>query len=56
VLWNLIIVAPAAWAAARSPAHGLALCLAVYAASTLAWWGGKRACLAQVRRRAHAVA
>ena len=56
MLWNLIIVAPAGWGAMHRPAHGAALCIAVYVAGAIAWVAGKRACLARVRRRAHALA
>ncbi len=54
VLWNLIIVAPAAWAAVRWPVYGLLLCVAVYAVSAVAWWYGKRACLHAMRGARHA--
>ncbi len=54
VLWNLIIVAPAAWAAARWSAYGLVLCAAVYALSAATWWFGKRACLHAMRDARHA--
>jgi len=54
VLWNLIIVAPAAWAAVRWPAYGLVMCIAVYATSAGVWWCGKRACLHAMRGTRHA--
>ena len=56
VLWNLIIVAPAAWAAVRWPAYGIAFCVGIYALSALVWWCGKRACLSAVRSDRHVAA
>lgn len=50
VIWNLVIVAPLAWLAAREPAHGLWFCVAAYAAGAVAWFAGKRACLAAMRK------
>lgn len=50
LLWNLVVVAPLAWLAARWPAHGVALAVAAYAAGALAWWLGKRACVASLNR------
>lgn len=49
VLWNLIIAAPATWAAARWPAYVFTLCVAVYAFGSALWWYGKRACLTKIR-------
>ena len=49
LLWNLIIAAPAAWAALHWPAFGLAVCAAVYAFACVVWCAGKRACLTAVR-------
>lgn len=49
LLWNLIIAAPAAWAALSWPAYGPLLCAAVYASACVAWCIGKRACLAAVQ-------
>jgi UDP-N-acetylmuramyl pentapeptide phosphotransferase/UDP-N-acetylglucosamine-1-phosphate transferase len=49
MLWNLIIVTPAAWMSVHRPGNGLVSCIAVYAASALAWWCGKRACLQTIR-------
>lgn len=48
--WNLIIAAPAAWAATRWPASAPALCAAVCACGAIAWWIGKRVCFDTVRR------
>lgn len=56
MLWNLIIVAPAAWAATRWPQYGMLPCVAVYALSCTVWFAGKRACLASARRSACDVA
>jgi Fuc2NAc and GlcNAc transferase len=56
VLWNLIIVAPAAWIAAHWPAYGFAVCIAVYVLGALVWWCGKRVCLRAIRSNRHAVA
>lgn len=49
LLWNLIIAAPAAWAAVHWPALGPMLCAVVFASAAVAWCVGKRACLANVR-------
>lgn len=49
LLWNLIIAAPATWAALHWPGFGPLLCAAVYAFAGATWWTGKRACLAAVR-------
>ena len=49
LLWNLIITAPAAWAALHWPAFGLALCAAVHVFACVVWYAGKRACLIAVR-------
>lgn len=49
LLWNLIIVAPAAWAALRWPDFGPWLCAAAYACACAAWFTGKRMCFAAVR-------
>ncbi len=55
--WNLVIVAPLAWAAARWPALGVWFCIAAYAAAAIMWHFGKRACLVAARREAvHEVA
>lgn len=51
VIWNLAIVAPLAWLAARWPARGAYCFIAAYAAAVVAWHVGKRACLASARRR-----
>ena len=52
VIWNLAVVAPLAWFAARWPAHGWWLCVVAWALAAMAWHSGKRACLAAVRQRA----
>ena len=49
LLWNLIIAAPAAWAALHWPAFGPLLCAIAYAFAGAVWCTGKRACLAAVR-------
>ena len=51
VIWNLAIVAPLAWLAARWPARGLPCFIVAYVAAIVAWHVGKRACLASARRR-----
>ena len=51
VIWNLAIVAPLAWLAARWPARGAHCFIAAYVAAIVAWHVGKRACLASARRR-----
>lgn len=56
LLWNLIIAAPAAWAALHSPAFGPLLCAAVYAFACAAWWMGKRICLNKIRNQSRVVA
>ena len=56
MLWNLIIAAPAAWAAARWPEHGFVLAVATYALACATWCAGKRACLAAARSRKHVLA
>lgn len=56
VSWNLIVVAPAMWAAVRHPEHGLVFCVAVYALGAVVWFCGKRACLSRTRRSNRAVA
>ncbi|MGH8213185.1 MAG: MraY family glycosyltransferase [Rhodanobacteraceae bacterium] len=56
VLWNLIIVAPAAWMAVQWPAHGLVVCIVVSALSAAMWWCGKRICLRAIRSNRHVVA
>ncbi|MGH8151344.1 MAG: MraY family glycosyltransferase [Rhodanobacteraceae bacterium] len=50
MIWNLAVVAPAAWAAVRWPAHGAWCCIAAYVAALAAWHVGKRACLMSARR------
>lgn len=50
VIWNLVIVAPLAWLAAIHPAHGAWFCVAAYGAGAIAWFAGKRVCLATVRK------
>ena len=49
LLWNLIIAAPAAWAALHWPASGPLLCAAVYVFAAATWIIGKRTCLANLR-------
>jgi Fuc2NAc and GlcNAc transferase len=49
LLWNLIIVAPATWAALHWPDSGLWLCAAVYVSACAVWFTGKRMCLAAIR-------
>lgn len=49
LLWNLVVVAPLAWLAAISPAHGAACFALAYAAAAAVWFAGKRACLAVAR-------
>ena len=49
--WNLAIVAPLAWLAARWPARGAWCCLAAYAAGFAVWHLGKHACLASLHGR-----
>ncbi|TAN04922.1 MAG: glycosyltransferase family 4 protein [Rhodanobacteraceae bacterium] len=52
MIWNLVIVAPLAWAATRWPMHGVWCCIAAYLAALVVWHVGKRACLASVQGRA----
>ena len=52
LLWNLIIAAPASWAALHWPASGPLLAAAVYAFAAAAWCVGRRMCLAGVRSNA----
>jgi Fuc2NAc and GlcNAc transferase len=49
LLWNLIIAAPASWAALHWPAYGPVLCGAVYAVAAATWCSGRRTCLSYVR-------
>ncbi|TAN08149.1 MAG: glycosyltransferase family 4 protein [Rhodanobacteraceae bacterium] len=53
MLWNLLLVAPLAWLAARWPHRGAWCALAAYAATGVVWYLGKRACLAVVRWSAY---
>lgn len=53
LLWNLIIAAPASWAALHWPDSGLWLCVAVYVCACVVWGSGKRMCLATVRSDPH---
>jgi Fuc2NAc and GlcNAc transferase len=50
--WNLAVVAPLAWLAARWPARGMWCLVAAYAMAVAVWCVGKRACLAAARRSA----
>lgn len=50
LLWNLVVVAPLAWLAARRPALGAACFIAACGGGAIAWWLGKRACLAWIAR------
>ncbi|HET7163458.1 MAG TPA: glycosyltransferase family 4 protein [Rhodanobacteraceae bacterium] len=50
MIWNLAVVAPLAWLAARWPAHGMWCLVAAYAIAVVVWYLGKRACLAATRR------
>lgn len=52
LIWNLAIVAPLAWLAARWPECGWLWCVVAYAAAVVAWHVGKRACLVSARRGA----
>lgn len=54
LLWNLIITAPAAWAALHWRVSGPLLCATVYAFSAVTWCAGRRMCLAGVRSNARA--
>lgn len=47
--WNLAVVAPLTWAAARWPAHGVWCLGAAYLMAAGVWCAGKRACLASAR-------
>jgi Fuc2NAc and GlcNAc transferase len=51
MIWNLVVVAPLAWLAARWPARGIWLFVAAYALAIVAWHLGKRACLVSARKR-----
>lgn len=51
LIWNIVIVAPLAWLAARQPEQGGWFCITGYAAAIVAWHLGKRACLASARKR-----
>lgn len=48
--WNLVVVAPLAWLAARWPDHGFVPCLIAYGVSAVVWGFGKRGCLGTARR------
>ncbi|HEY9110771.1 MAG TPA: glycosyltransferase family 4 protein [Rhodanobacteraceae bacterium] len=50
MIWNLAVVAPLAWLAARWPARGMWCFTAAYAMAIVVWYLGKRACLAATRR------
>lgn len=50
MIWNLAVVAPLAWLAARWPEHGIWCFVAAYAMEIVAWHAGKRACLAVAGR------
>lgn len=52
VIWNLAVVAPAAWLAVRWPAYGSWLCAVAWVLAAIAWYAGKRACLGAARNRA----
>lgn len=52
LIYNLAIVAPLAWLAAREPSIGLWLCVAAYALTMIVWWSARRFCLRRVARRA----
>jgi UDP-N-acetylmuramyl pentapeptide phosphotransferase/UDP-N-acetylglucosamine-1-phosphate transferase len=52
MIWNLAVVAPLAWIAARWPGLGAWCLFAAYMATGVVWFLGKRACLAAVRRSA----
>ncbi|HET7563252.1 MAG TPA: glycosyltransferase family 4 protein [Rhodanobacteraceae bacterium] len=51
VIWNLAVVAPLAWLAARWPHLGATFCAAAYGVAGAAWLTGKQACLSTARRR-----
>jgi UDP-N-acetylmuramyl pentapeptide phosphotransferase/UDP-N-acetylglucosamine-1-phosphate transferase len=51
MIWNLAVAAPLTWLAVRSPDYAPICCLAAYAAAIVAWYVGKRGCLAAARRR-----
>ncbi|HKV65651.1 MAG TPA: glycosyltransferase family 4 protein [Rhodanobacteraceae bacterium] len=50
MIWNLAVVAPLSWLAARQPAHGDWYFGIAYAAAAAVWFAGKRACLSNARR------
>lgn len=50
MIWNLLVVAPAAWAATHWPAYGVWCCIAAYALAAATWHVGKRACLMSAQR------
>ncbi|MDE2053294.1 MAG: glycosyltransferase family 4 protein [Xanthomonadaceae bacterium] len=50
MIWNLAVVAPLAWLAARQPAHGGWYFVVAYASAVVIWFVGKRACLVNARR------
>ncbi|MDN5923502.1 MAG: glycosyl transferase family 4 [Xanthomonadales bacterium] len=56
MLWNLLLAAPCAWAAAYWPKAGLPLCVALYALGALLWLYGRRVCVARMAEGAHRAA
>lgn len=50
VIYNLFLVAPAAWLAWRHPSLGPPVCAGLYLLTVLAWWGGRRYCLRRIAR------
>ncbi|MDE2497820.1 MAG: glycosyl transferase family 4, partial [Xanthomonadaceae bacterium] len=50
MIWNLAVVAPLAWLAARQPVHGVWYFVVAYASAVVIWFVGKRACLVNARR------
>jgi len=50
MIWNLAVVAPLAWLAARWPAHGAWYFVVTYVLAIIVWHAGKNACLATARR------
>ncbi|HET8897614.1 MAG TPA: glycosyl transferase family 4, partial [Rhodanobacteraceae bacterium] len=56
MLWNLLLVAPAAAVAMRVPRLGAALTVTLYALAAALWFGGRRACLHSLRRKHERVA
>lgn len=46
MIWNLAVVAPAAWFAWRRPSFGPVACGLLVVLSAGVWWAGKRACMA----------